>query len=238
MADTALVLLHGALGAADQMAPLGARLDLAAPILVPDLPGHGARAGDDAPFTIAAFADDVRARVAAAGYARAVLFGYSMGGYVALHLAAAAPDLVRAVGTLGTMLAWTPEAADRETRQLDPAAIRAKVPRFAGMLAARHGAERWEGLLARTARLLRALGDAPPVTRASLAGIACPVRLAVGDRDATVTLDETRDAVAALAHGELEVLPGTAHPFERAPLDRVALGVRELWALAGAGTAR
>ncbi len=232
MPDTAFVLLHGALGAAAQVAPLGARLDLDAPVLVPDLPGHGARADDDLPFSMDRFADDVRARIAAAGCARAVIFGYSMGGYVALHLAAAAPDVVRAVGTLGTKLAWTPETAARETRQLDAAAIRAKVPRFADLLAERHGADRWEGLLARTAALLRALGDAPPVTAASLATISCPVRLAVGDRDATVTLDETRDAVAALAHGELEVLPGTGHPFERAPLDRVALGVRELWARA------
>jgi pimeloyl-ACP methyl ester carboxylesterase len=106
------------------------------------------------------------------------------------------------------------------------------VPRFADLLAARHGADRWAAVLARTAALLEALGDRPPVTPATLATLACPVRLAVGDRDATVTLDETRDAVAALAHGELEVLPGTAHPFERAPLERVALGVRELWARA------
>ena len=222
MADTALVLLHGALGAADQMAPLRARLDLDAPIVVPDLPGHGARA--DAAWTMDAFADDVRARIADAGCARAVIFGYSMGGYVALHLAAIAPDVVRAVGTLGTKLAWTPEVAAREVRQLDPAAIRAKVPRFADLLAGRHGDGRWEAVLAGTAALLRALGERPPVTLATLATISCPVRLAVGDRDATVTLDETRDAVAALAHGQLEVLPGTGHPFERAPLDDATLG--------------
>lgn len=234
MADTALVLLHGALGAADQMAPLRARLDLDAPIVVPDLPGHGARAdAADGAWTMDAFADDVRARIAEAGCARAVVFGYSMGGYVALHLAAIAPDVVRAVGTLGTKLAWTPEVAAREVRQLDPAAIRAKVPRFADLLAGRHGDERWETVLAGTAALLRALGERPRVTPASLATISCPVRLAVGDRDATVTLDETRGAIAALAHGELEVLPGTGHPFERAPLDRIALSVRELWERCG-----
>ena len=241
MADTALVLLHGALGAADQMAALRARLDAAgaldAPILAPDLPGHGPRT-DDGAWTMDGFADDVRARVAEAGCARAVVFGYSMGGYVALHLAAVAPDVVRAIGTLGTKLAWTPEVAAREVRQLDAAAIRAKVPRFAETLAGRHGETRWEAVLARTAALLQALGERPPVTAASLATIRCPLRLGVGDRDATVTLDETRDAVLALAHGELEVLPGTGHPFERAPLDRVALSVRELWMLAERVTAR
>ena len=238
MADTALVLLHGALGAAAQLAPLLDRLAVDAPVLAPDLPGHGGRSAEDGPFSMQGFADDLRARLADAGFAHAAVFGYSMGGYVALHLAAVAPDVVRAVGTLGTKLAWTPAAAALETRQLDAATIRAKVPRFAALLADRHGEARWEGLLARTATLLRDLGDDPPVTPASLAAIACPVRLGVGDRDATVTLDETRDAVAALAHGELEVLPGTGHPFERAPLDRVAFGVRELWALAGRDAAR
>ena len=234
MPDTALVLLHGALGAGDQLAALQGALDgLGAPILAPDLPGHGRRADDPAPLAIPRFADAVRADLAAAGCARAVLFGYSMGGCVALHLAAHAPDVVRGVGTLGTKLAWAPAVAEHESRQLDAAAIRAKVPRFAELLARRHGEARWEGLLGRTAALLRDLGERPPLGDADFARIRGPTRLAVGDRDATVTLDETRDAARRIDGAELEVLPGTPHPLERASLARVALGVRELWARAG-----
>ena len=82
-------------------------------------------------------------------------------------------------------------------------------------------------MLRETAGLLRELGARPPLTADVLAGIACPVRLAVGDRDATVTLEETRDAMRALPRGTLEVLPGTPHPFERVPLGRLAWSIGE-----------
>ena len=37
----------------------------------------------------------------------------------------------------------------------------------------------------------------------------------VGDRDATVSVDESAAAYRALARGELTVLPRTAHPIEQ-----------------------
>ncbi len=226
-----LVLLHGALGAAAQLEPLRALLGDARPVLALDFEGHGPRASTR-PFGVEQFADDVRAQLRAAGIERAAFFGYSMGGYVALHLAAAAPELVAAVCTLGTKLAWSPEVAEREARQLDAAAMRAKVPRFADALAARHTGAGWERVVASTAALLHDIGRAPSVTAASLATVACPARLMVGDRDATVTLEETRDAMRLLPRGELEVLPATPHPFERVRLPRLAASIGELLATA------
>jgi len=222
-----LLLLHGALGARSQFDALRPRLDRHGPVEAIDFEGHGARAAAGRPFRIEHFADNVREHLAARGAARAAILGYSMGGYVALHLAATHPDLVAAVFTLGTRLAWSPEAAEREVAQLDPAAISAKVPRFAEALAARHTGTGWEGVLRETAGLLRDLGERPTLTPDVLAGIACPVRLAVGDRDATVTLEETRDAMRLLPRGELEVLPATPHPLERASPARLAWSLGE-----------
>ena len=226
-----LVLLHGALGAAAQLAPLAERLTGAHAPLVPELPGHGATPLGDGPLRVERLAGhlvpQLEAALAARGAERARIFGYSMGGYVALHLAATRPDLVARVTTLGTRLAWTPEGAARETAQLDPAAIRAKVPRFAQLLEARHTALGWEALLAETAGLMRALGDRPLLTAETFAAIPCPVRIAVGDRDVTVTIEESRDAARALPQGELEVLPATPHPFERVPIERLAWSVGE-----------
>ena len=222
-----LLLLHGALGARSQLDALLPLVAHLGPVVALDLEGHGARPAADRPFRIEHFAGNVRELLAAQGVERAAIFGYSMGGYVALHLAATHPALVSAVFTLGTKLAWSPETAAREVAQLDPATIAAKVPRFAQALAARHVGAGWERVLRETAGLLRELGDRPPLTANVLAGIACPVRLAVGDRDATVTLEETRDAMRALPRGELEVLPATPHPFERVPLARLAWSIGE-----------
>ena len=146
---------------------------------------------------------------------RAALFGYSMGGYVALHLAAKRPELVSSVATLATKLAWTPETAAHETARLVPATIRAKVPKFAESLERRHaGCGGWETVLARTAQLMIQLGDNPVIDGPMLSGITIPVRFMVGDRDAVVSLDETAAGARNMPRGELAVLPNTSHPIE------------------------
>ena len=226
-----LLMLHGALGAAAQLHPLDGRLPGDLPILIPDLAGHGAAPLDGGAFSIGRFADQAAAAIAGGSTAPAWIFGYSMGGYVALHLAASRPELVAGVVTLGTRVAWSSDVAERECAQLDPAMIQAKVPRFAQVLAERHTALGWRRLLGHTAELLRELGQRPLVTFASLGTITCPVRLMLGDRDTSVSLEETRDAVRQLPLGEMEVLPATPHPLERVAPDRLAWTLRQFMGL-------
>ncbi|TAK02027.1 MAG: alpha/beta fold hydrolase [Chloroflexota bacterium] len=64
-----------------------------------DLPGHGALA--DRPFTIDAAADVVDAAIDAEGADRAVVVGLSLGGYVAMAVAARAPERVRGLVLAG-----------------------------------------------------------------------------------------------------------------------------------------
>ena len=227
---TDLVLLHGALGDATQLAPLATRLGDGRRVVVIELEGHGATPLRDRPLRIESFADDAIARLDRQGIARADVFGYSMGGYVALYLAATSPARIARVATLATKLAWTPEVAARESAMLDPVVIRTKVPRFAAALEARHTGAGWEALLAHTAELLHELGARPRVTDTLLASVTHPVRISVGDRDATVTLEECVAAVRQLAGGELEVHPRTPHPFEKVSLDRLARSLEEFFA--------
>lgn len=88
-----LLLVHGFGGAAwnfDELAPLlpGRRL------LIPDLPGHGGSAPLPAP-SLAAFADVLGDVLDAEGVEQADVFGHSLGGVVALRLAARHPERVR-----------------------------------------------------------------------------------------------------------------------------------------------
>jgi pimeloyl-ACP methyl ester carboxylesterase len=73
------------------------------------------------------------------------------------------------------------------------------------------------------------------VTPAVLAAVACPTRICVGDRDATVSLDECAAAMRALPRGELAVLPATGHPLEHADPARVAREIAEVHARADVG---
>jgi pimeloyl-ACP methyl ester carboxylesterase len=221
MAD--LILLHGALGAADQLGPLAERVAERGRVHVVEFEGHGRTAGRERGFAMEHFAENVVEALDERGIARAEIFGYSMGGYVALHLAATRPERVARMTTLGTKFRWDVELAEREARRLDPTTIRAKVPPFAAALEARHaGAGGWEAVLARTADLLRSLGARPLLDDAVLGAITVPVRVMVGDRDATVTVEESAGAYRALGNGELAVLPRTPHPLEQVDVGQLA----------------
>ena len=103
------------------------------------------------------------------------------------------------------------------------------MPKFAAALEAKHTAAGWEPLLAHTVDLLRDLGARPRITDESLASIRQPARIGVGDRDATVTIDECTAAVRRIPNGELEVHPRTAHPFKKAPVERLARSLSEFF---------
>ena len=217
-----LLLLHGALGAGEQFAPLVPLLRDRFDLHWLDFAGHGARPLRAPGFSMEHFGENVRDYLREHGMARAHFFGYSMGGYVACTLALSHPEVVMSITTLGTKFYWDAETAAREVGRLDPQKIAAKVPHFAQALAARHTATGWEAVLSQTRDLLLALGERGGLRPGAVAGLAPRMRICQGDRDATVTVGESSEMARALPHGELEVLPGTPHEFERVPLARLA----------------
>jgi pimeloyl-ACP methyl ester carboxylesterase len=218
-----LVLLHGALGESSQLDTLAEALRPYLRVHQMDFEGHGQSAPRGRPFRMKHFAEDVVELLDRLALPQATFFGFSMGGYVALHLALEHPDRVERVATLGTKFRWDPAYAAREVSRLDPGVIRAKVPAFAAALEARHaGAGGWEGVLAGTADLLRHLGEHPLLTETTLPEVKAPARVIVGDRDNTVTVEESSAVVRLLAAGSLTVLPHTPHPIEHVTIDVLA----------------
>ena len=210
------------------MAPLAERLESSLEPVSLDLPGHG-----DADLAGGGFdLQTMRARVVheleSWHLGRVAVFGYSMGGYVALEVARRRPDLISTVITFGTKFDWTPESAAKEARHLDAARIKAKVPYFAEQLEQRHKALGWEAVLTHTAALMTSLGHSPELNPEKLREVHCPVRIMVGDKDGTVSVEESLAVSRAMERGELEVLPGVAHPFEKAPLERLVRSIVEV----------
>lgn len=220
-----MLVLHGALGSATQFTELVAAVGSGARAF--DFRGHGGHPlPPGEPLTIELLAEQLADEILGRAAPGVPVFGYSMGGYVALHLAATRPGLIGSITTLATKLAWTPGTAAHEATQLDPALLEAKVPRYVAALAARHTGTGWRPLLEATAAMLHRLGEKPLVTAATLARVDIPVTLMVGDRDALVSVEETLDAYRMLPQGRLAVLPGVPHPWERVPLARVVGEVR------------
>jgi pimeloyl-ACP methyl ester carboxylesterase len=214
--ERTVIVLHGALGSAAQMAPVVNALGPLGRVRAFEFPGHGHSPGGSVPFTIAGFTDWLLSALEPVTTAPPVVLGYSMGGYVALALESRRPGTFAGIATLGTKFAWSPEAATRDGARLDADVIRAKVPRFAAALESRHvRAGGWEQVLRNTASLLAALGADPPLDARSLANVRARVVLGVGDADDTVDAAETATFAAMIPGATTCVLPGTPHPIER-----------------------
>lgn len=224
-----LLLLHAALGARTQFDGLTAELGGDYALHSLDFEGHGEQPPSERPFRIESFADNVLAYLDGAGIERIDVFGYSMGGYVALYLARVRPERVGRIFTFGTKLRWDPETAAHEVRMLDPVKIREKVPRFAAALEARHSRAGWEQVLEKTSEMMIALGHASPLGDDEFATIEHRVRIGVGDRDATVGPEESAGVYRRLRNAELQVFPATPHPFEKVSMPMIATAVREFF---------
>src|ERR671931_122242 len=97
-----LILLHGAVGAKDQLYPLAKSLQHHYTIHTLNFSGHGGNSIPDEPFSIELFAKDALQYMEQQHIERISIFGYSMGGYVAMWLAKNYPEKVNSVITLAT----------------------------------------------------------------------------------------------------------------------------------------
>lgn len=208
-----IILLHGAIGAKDQLEPLSLALEQQGLTTYSmSFSGHG-RQPFNSEFSISAFANELHSFITEHQLLKPMIFGYSMGGYVALYLALKQPDLIGHIITLGTKFQWTPEIAEKETAMLNPETIIAKVPKFAEALKERHG-NGWEILLAKTAEMMRELGNTNILTPEISSGIENKVMLGLADKDTMVSLDETTAIYRQLKNGSMYMLPHTKHPIE------------------------
>ena len=90
-----LILLHGAYMTIDAMGPLLPGLAETRQVIAAEMQGHGRTADIDRPITYEQMADDTAGLARELGIDAADVFGYSMGGGVALQVALRHPQLVR-----------------------------------------------------------------------------------------------------------------------------------------------
>lgn len=209
-----LLLLHGAIGAKDQFELLAANLKERFIIHRVNFNGHGGEAFATA-FSIPAFAEEVHAYIQQHQLERVSIFGYSMGGYVAMHLAKHHPEMVGKIITLATKFHWDEATAEKEVKMLDAATIEQKIPAFAKQLEARHQPNDWKMLLEKTKQMLLEMGRQNPLQLVDYKSIPHPCLLLLGDKDKMITLDETLAVQHALPNAIYSSLPGTPHPIEQ-----------------------
>jgi pimeloyl-ACP methyl ester carboxylesterase len=177
-----------------------------------DLPGFGASPEPVEPCGSEQYAAVVAEAIEALGV-RPVVLGHSMGGRVAVHLAAARPDLVS-----GLVLTGVPNLLPRTSQSKSPLAYRV-VRRLAkaGLLSPAVLEQQKEKHGSADYRAARGVMRDVLVTmvnedyQGQLAAITCPVELVWGENDTAAPIDMARQAADMLAQSHLEVLAGVGH---------------------------
>lgn len=214
-----LVVLHGALGStALETDRLIRHWERSFRVVGVDFEGHGASgdvAGDDGAPRVPAwadFVDNVRAVLDHLGIERTALFGFSMGGGVALAVAHAMPARVSRLAVHAVNVQWAEEEVAPMVDPMEPDALRRESPFWAQRLAETHG-DRWPDLARRMAAFTRALPEQVMVDDV-LRGTATPTFVTHGDADRFFSLDHPVHLRQTLPDARLAVLPGVDHPIQ------------------------
>ncbi|HET6990885.1 MAG TPA: alpha/beta hydrolase, partial [Bacteroidia bacterium] len=213
------LLLHGAIGSSKQMLPLKTELEKTfSSVHVFDFPGHGGKPFAQEPFSIPFFSQSVFKWMDENHFPSINIFGYSMGGYVALDMARHYPDRVGKIFTLGTKLEWDYFIAQDMVKMIDTEKITARAPILAEALKKMHEPNDWKEVLHRTTELFLNLGNYPALSENDFASIQHEVILGLGDNDKMVTTEETMQVYSQLPNGRFEFFSDTAHAIEQSNL--------------------
>lgn len=172
-------------------------------------------------FGIEQFAEDILQELDRHNLKTVDIFGYSMGGYVALWLAKKHPERVGRIVTLGTKFDWSIESASQEIKKLNPEKILEKIPAFARILDSRHAPNDWKELMRETAHMMMALGESPLLTKAILKLIPHPTLICLGDQDDMADRNYSEEVAGILPNGKFQLLENTPHPIEKISLGKL-----------------
>ena len=216
-----LLLLHGALGSRDQFTQLAQLLAPAFKVYSFNFSGHGGNRPDNA-FSIELFVNDIFKFLETNKLDSVHIFGFSMGGYVALQLAKDYPALVGKIISLGTKFNWTKASAEKEIRLLNPEVIEQKIPKFAEMLKKRHLPTDWKEVMQKTAQMMFELGNGPAMKAEDFKKIENNVLICLGTEDNMVTQAESLEVVSFLKNGRFQLIDGFKHPIESVNMETLA----------------
>jgi methylmalonyl-CoA epimerase len=208
-----LVVLHGALGhSGGETAPLVRRWQRRFRVYALDFMAHGASdAFADRPLSVEGFVANVLALLDAAGLSRAAVFGYSMGGGVALHAAARHPGRFARLAVQAAYVQWQPDEVARLAAASDVLRSAPDGPWHRTMAEA-HRDGRWPALARRMRAFTAALPD-QALSDEALAALPHPTLVSCGDRDLPFLLRHAFHLRETLPNAALAVLPGLAHGF-------------------------
>lgn len=224
-----ILFIHGAAGSTLlETAPLMKRLEPAFHTVGLDLGGHGSSTfPSSGPLRMETFVEDTVAALDAVDRTSAHIFGFSLGGAVALRLAQTYPECVDRLALFQTNARWPRDLSAQMKRRLELNRLRQRAP---------EQAERLESIHDEPNRLLRELRDfvetlpvaSEPMWR-SLSDVTAPTLVSSVDRDPLFGTDVPQTLKEKLPNARLAILPGEHHSLLDAPLSLLAPLVRDFF---------
>lgn len=206
-----VLVLHGALGAAAEWQHLAAELP-GISVVGLDLPGHGASSDDLVNMDMKSLSSFVLDTISHQFHNKnIVLFGHSMGGYIAMQAAKTPVPEIKGVVTFGTKFLWDTPTSEKEAARMVPEIMQDKIPAFCAQLAQLHGETRWKNVVLQTASFLKELGAKNYLSSEKLAEIKVPVKVIQGDSDRVACIEDSVAIYRALPNAQLCILPNTGH---------------------------
>jgi pimeloyl-ACP methyl ester carboxylesterase len=215
-----LIVIHGALGSARQLDELCQAYEEYYDVFSFDLSGHGGLPINEK-FSINLFTKDLQHFIVANDLEGADVFGYSMGGYIALNHARLYPGKLGRIITLGTKFHWNPSESEKEIRRLNADLIEQKLPKFASALEERHAPEDWKKHLEYTAQLMHDMGNGGALDIKEFSSIKNPVLVTIGGKDKMVTIEESKAVADILPNGDFLIFEDFEHPIEQINLTKL-----------------
>jgi pimeloyl-ACP methyl ester carboxylesterase len=205
-----LVLIHGALGNVQEFDNICSLLSKHFNISRYEIPHHGEKSNSSIPFQIEALTNDLDQYISKIG--NCFIYGFSLGGYLALSVAQKGNKCIQGVITQGTKLDWSEETAQKETQGLNIELLKAKAKPFYEYLLNLHGTYLQE-LLNKTESFMLELGHSPTLSQESVNSIQCPVRMVRGGKDKMVSREETIRICDAIKNCYYFEVPSFIHPL-------------------------
>ena len=214
-----LVVLPGSFWTIEAMGELVPQLATTRRVIAVELQGHGHTADIDRPLSFESMADDIAALITSLGLEQADLFGYSLGGGVALQTAIRHPEVVRKLALASTAFkrdGWYPE--DLAAMSAISAEAFAGTPIHDAYLRTSPVPEAWPDVVAKVRQLVTSDYD----WTAGVAALKTPTLILVGDADGLRLAHEVEffallgggqadGDLAGLPRASLAVLPATTH---------------------------
>jgi pimeloyl-ACP methyl ester carboxylesterase len=214
-----LVVLPGSFWTIEAMGEVVPQLATTRRVIAVELQGHGHTADIDRPLSYESMADDIAALIASLGLEQVDLFGYSLGGGVALQTAIRHPEVVRKLALASTAFkrdGWYPE--DLAAMSAISAEAFAGTPIHDAYLKTSPVPEAWPTFVAKVRQLVTSDYD----WTAGVAALRIPTLFLVGDADG-LRLAHVMEFFGLLGGGQgdgdlsglprtsLAVLPATTH---------------------------